>query len=107
MRIELVTSGGFTGLGVGSIRIDGTTAVVDGGVATELTAAEVARIDRLPILKRLTPRGSTPDSIVFTLVIDGQRWRFGEHGAPPEFANWANALLEIRRRVVDQTPSSR
>ena len=106
LRIELLTSGGFTGRGVGSIRIDGNSAVTDGGLSTELTPDEVARLDRLPILRSIRPRQVTPDAIVYTLIVDGRRWMWGEGSAPPEFTNWATALLDIRRRVVDQTPSS-
>jgi hypothetical protein len=109
MRIALETSGGFSGRGVGSIVINGHSAVADGQHMTELTADELARIDRLPILRRAArPPLIRPDAIVYTLTVDGQRWVFGEGSAPPDFTNWANALLAIRDRVVGggQAPSS-
>lgn len=111
MRIELVTSGGFTGRGIGSVRVDGSNALIDGGIATELTPTELARLDRLPILRTLRAPLIRPDAIVFTLNVDGRRWTWGEHSAPPDFASWADALMAIRRRVLEngqplQPPSS-
>lgn len=110
MRIALETSGGFTGRGIGSIVIDGHNAVADGRHTTELTPEELARLDRLPILRRASrPPSITPDAVVYTLTVDGQRWVWGEGAAPPDFTNWANALLAIRERVVTggaQAPSS-
>lgn len=106
MRIELVTSGGFTGRGVGSIRVEGSNAVIDGGIPTELTAAELARIDRLPILRKLRAPLIRPDAIVYTLNVDGRRWTWGDGSAPPDFASWADALLAIRKRVLDRDQAS-
>ena len=106
LRIELVTSGGFTGRGVGSIRIDGTSAIADGAVSTELTTEERARLDRLPILRNTRSRSNTADAVVYTLTIDGRRWTWRDGAAPPEFANWADALLATRARVLNQAPSS-
>jgi len=106
LRIELVTSGGFTGRGIGSIRIDGTSATADGIIATELTAAEEARLHRLPILGKTRSPSKKPDAIVYTLTIDGHRWTWNEAAAPPDFASWADALLAIRERVLGKTPSS-
>ncbi len=111
MRIELLTSGGFTGRGIGSVRVDGRNAVIDGGISTELTPAEIARIDRLPILRTVRAPLMKPDAIVYTLNVDGKRWTWGEHSAPPDFASWADALMAIRKRVLEngeasQAPSS-
>ena len=106
MRIELITSGGFAGRGVGSIRIDGTNAIADGQTST-LTDAEQARIHRLPILGKTRSLAPKPDAIVYTLTVDGHRWTWNDGYAQPDFASWADVLLEIRQRVLGgQTPSS-
>ncbi len=106
MRIALETTGGFTGRGIGSIVIEGTNALADGQVTSELTADEQARLHRLPILGSIRAPRIKPDAVVFKLTVDGQRWTWGETTAPPDFANWASALLAIRARLVGQTPSS-
>ncbi len=106
MKIELITSGGITGRGVGTVKIDGTNAIIDGTVAAELTSAEQARLARLPILRTTRAPRKTPDAIVYTLTVDGHRWTWNDAAAPPDFASWARTLLEIRARVISQGLSS-
>ncbi len=106
MKIELITSGGVTGRGVGTVKIDGTNAIIDGTLPAVLTAAEEARLARLPILRTTRAPIKTPDAIVYTLIVDGHRWAWNDAAAPPDFASWARTLLEIRERVIGQVPSS-
>lgn len=106
MKIELITSGGLTGRGIGSVKVEDNNVVVDGGIATELTPAEQARLHRLPILGKTRSPVTKPDAVTYTLTIDGHRWTWTDVSAPPDFASWADALLAIRARVVNQPPSS-
>jgi len=55
MRVELITSGGLTGQGVGAVRVEGSSATIDGRVTTQLTEAEEARLHRLPIVRASRP----------------------------------------------------
>ena len=73
MHVELVTSGGLTGRGVGSVKVDGTLATIDNRVTTELTAAEEAQLHRLPIIRKARPHAPKPDAVQFVLTIDGER----------------------------------
>ncbi|HSP17511.1 MAG TPA: hypothetical protein VLV78_22390 [Thermoanaerobaculia bacterium] len=106
MKIELITSGGVTGRGVGTVKIEGSDAVIDGTMTAELTDAEEARLACLPILRSTRSPHRTPDAIVYTLIVDGHRWTWSDVAAPPDFANWARTLLAIRERVIGQLPSS-
>jgi hypothetical protein len=106
MKIELITSGGVTGRGLGTVKIDGANAVIDGTVTAELTDAERARLTRLPILRTTRAPRRTADAVVYTLVVDGHRWTWNDAAAPPDFASWARTLLAIRERVIGQLPSS-
>lgn len=106
MRVELTTSGGLTGRGIGSIRVDGRSVTIDGRVTTELTEAEEARLNRLPIVRTArSPRGA-PDAVVYTLTIEGQRFIFDDLAAPADCRRWAEVLLAIRERALDQPSSS-
>lgn len=106
MRVELTTSGGLTGRGIGSVRVDGSSATIDGRVTTGLTQAEEARLNRLPIVRTArSPRGG-PDAITYTLTIEGERFIFDDVAAPPECRRWAEVLLAIRERALDQPSSS-
>lgn len=108
MQIELTTYGGVTGRGIGSVRVDGSTATIDDRVTTQLTEAEEARLHHLPIVRKTRPPASTPDAIRYTLVIDGERWTWSDPGAPPDCRRWAEALFAIRERALalDQPSSS-
>ena len=106
MRIELTTSGGLTGRGIGSVLVDGTTATIDGKVTTELTEDEAARLHRLPIVRTTRPPAATPDAIRYTLIIDGERWSWSDPGVPTDCRRWAEALMAIRDRALDHPSSS-
>jgi len=106
MRVELITSGGLTGLGVGSVKVDGTSATIDGRVTTKLTEAEEARLHRLPIVRASRLPSGSPDAVLYTLTIDGQRFSWNDVAAPAECRRWAEALLAIRERALDQPSSS-
>ena len=100
MRVSLVTSGGLTGQGVGSVTIEDDRALIDGHVSTPLTAEEEARLHRLPIVRASRPLRATPDAVTYTLVIDGVRWTWNDANAPQECSSWADALLKIRARAL-------
>jgi hypothetical protein len=106
MRVELTTSGGLTGLGVGSVKVDGSSATIDGRVTTQLTEAEEARLHRLPIVRASRPPAGSPDAVLYTLTIDGQRFSWSDVAAPAECRRWAEALLAIRERALDHPSSS-
>lgn len=106
MRVELITSGGLTGLGLGSVKVDGTSATIDGRVTTKLTETEEARLQRLPIVRASRPPAGSPDAVLYTLTIDGQRFSWSDVAAPAECRRWAEALLAIRERTLDQPSSS-
>ncbi len=106
MRVELTTSGGLTGRGVGSVRVEGSNATIDDRVTTQLTKSEEARLHRLPIVPAARPAAGSPDAILYTLTIDGQRFSWSDVSAPTECRRWAEALLAIRDRALDQPSSS-
>lgn len=106
MRVELTTSGGLTGRGVGSVRVDGSSATIDGRVTTELTKAEETRLRRLPTLRTTRSPSTAADAVLYTLTIDGKRFTFTDVAAPPECRQWADELLAIRERALDQPSSS-
>lgn len=106
MRVELTTSGGLTGRGVGSVRVDGSNATIDGRITTQLTASEEAQLHRLPIVRKTRPPQNQPDAVLYTLTIDGERWSWSDVAAPAECRRWAEALLAIRDRALDQPSSS-
>ena len=106
MHVELITSGGLTGRGVGSVRVEGSNATIDGRVTTRLTEAEEARLHRLPIVRTGRAPGRTPDAVLYTLTIDGQRFTWSDVSAPAECQRWAEALLAIREPALDQPSSS-
>lgn len=94
------------GRGAGSVRVDGTSATIDGRVTTQLTEAEAARLRRLPIIRASRPPAGSPDAILYTLTIDGKRFSWSDVSAPPECRRWAEALLAIRERALDQPSPS-
>ena len=106
MQIELTTSGGLGGRGIGSVKVDGSMATIDGSVTTELTQAEEARLARLPIVRVTRAPSGTPDAIRYTLTIDGRRWSWSDTSAPLDCRRWAETLLAIRDRALDQPSSS-
>lgn len=106
MRIELTTSGGLTGRGIGSVKVEGSTATIDGSVTTQLTDVEEARLHRLPIVRRSRTGAPTPDAVQYTLTIDGERFSWTDGGAPNDCQRWAETLLAIRDRALDQPSSS-
>ena len=106
MRVELTTSGGLTGRGVGSIRVEGSSATIDGRVTIELTKAEETRLSRLPTVSRTRSPSAAPDAVLYTLTIEGQRFIFTDVAAPPECRRWADELFAIRERALDQPSSS-
>ena len=106
MHVELITSGGLTGRGVGSVRVEGSNATIDGRVTTQRTEAEQARLHRLPIVRTARASGGAPDAVLYTLTIDGQRFSWNDVSAPAECQRWADALLAIRDRALDQPSSS-
>ena len=106
MKIQLTTSGGLTGRGVGSVQIEGASVTVDDRVTVELTDAEEARLHRLPILRNTRGPAATPDAVTYTLTVDGQRWSWSDLGATRECRTWAEALLAIRERALGQPSSS-
>lgn len=106
MRVELTTSGGLTGRGLGSVVIEGRRAIIDGKVSSQITDAEEARLSRLPIVRSTrSPRGSA-DAVSYTLVIDGHRWTWTDAAPPSDCSRWAEVLLAIRERALAQPSSS-
>lgn len=107
MTIQLTTSGGFTGRGAGSVKVDGRSATIDNRLTVELTAAESASLANLPEL-RAARRGAsaTPDAITYTLTIDGKSWSWSDAEPPGHCQRWAAALLAIRDRALGQPSSS-
>ncbi len=106
MTIQLTTSGGLTGRGVGSVKVDGSSATIDNRVTVELTDQEAARLHRLPVLRSTRGPSTLPDAITYTLTVDGERWSWTDIGAPSECRRWAEALLAIRDRALGQPSSS-
>lgn len=106
MRVELTTSGGLTGRGVGSVSVDGSNATIDGRLRTELTGDEQARLSRLPAVRAARSPAGSPDAVLYTLTIEGQHFVWSDVAAPPECRRWAEALLAIRERALDQPSSS-
>ena len=106
MRVQLETSGGLTGRGVGSVSVDGSHATIDGRVTTELTKAEKTRLSGLPVVRATRSPAGAPDAVLYTLTIEGQRFIWTDVSAPAECRRWAEALLAIRDRALDQPSSS-
>jgi hypothetical protein len=88
MKIELTTSGGLTGRGIGNIAVD----------LDRLTPSEQERLASLPLPKPTPSPKPAPDAINYTLRIDGQLWSWTDVDAPADCVAWADALLAIAHR---------
>ncbi|HEX9163207.1 MAG TPA: hypothetical protein VF980_15990 [Thermoanaerobaculia bacterium] len=108
MRIELTTSGGLTGRGVGSVTIDGADATIDGRTKLRITREEQSRLEHVARPESHPRRSFTPDAVIYSLTIDGNQWSWDDAAPAPECERWAEMLLAIRERALalDQTSSS-
>ncbi|HEY3053581.1 MAG TPA: hypothetical protein VGK04_09370 [Thermoanaerobaculia bacterium] len=96
MKIELTTSGGLTGRGIGSVTID---------AGTQLTLSEQQRLASLPKPKKTHSPQRAPDAITYTLRIDGEEWTWTDVNAPKDCQAWSDVLLAIRERIAHPSSS--
>lgn len=66
--IELTTDGGFTGRGIGSVRIEGTKLSVNGRFVRDLTPSQAAGFARLAAaVSDFAGSATSPDAIAYRL----------------------------------------
>ncbi len=91
--IELTTEGGFTGRGIGSIRIEGRKVIANGRHVRDLTAAESQRLAALAAaVDDISSTTTTPDAIRYRLRVGNRllTWTDADRLPPP-----AQALFDF------------